>query len=74
MPHVIVEGCDTSKNLQTLTIHAKLVYKADYFGTAKQRELQKQILAELEAVVEKYLPEFESEELTNHEWNTHTKL
>lgn len=73
MPHILIESCDITKNLKQLNIHAELVYKSDYFNTPKQRQLQSQILSELESVVQKYIADFESEELSNHDYNLRHK-
>lgn len=69
MPHIYASGCHMEMNLQQMNVHVELVYKKGFYQTPKQVALQKQILAEIEAVVEKYFGDIESEELTNHEYN-----
>lgn len=73
MPHILVQGCDMTKGVQILNIHADVTLKQDYFLSPLGRRKLEELKEELERVAERYFDIIESEELSNHEYNLQTQ-
>ena len=69
MPHILIQGCDMTKGIQILNVHADVTLKKDFYLTPLGIRKLEDLKTELEAVVEKYFYIIESEEFSNHEYN-----
>ena len=69
MPHILIQGCDMTKGIQILNVHADVTFKKDFYLTPLGISKMNDLKTELEAVVERYFDIIESEELSNHEYN-----
>lgn len=71
MPYILIECCDTTKVLEQMNITVNLHYRKDFYRSKKQIAMQAEIKEVLEAVAAKYFDEFESENMSNWEYNRH---
>lgn len=69
MPHIIVQGCDLSKVMQHVSLHANVHFKKEFFEQVSARmleELEEKILH----LIEEYFNNPDSIILSNHDYNT----
>lgn len=72
MPHIIVDACDTDRNIQYIKLHADIKFRIDYYQEGsrfhfKVDELEHKMID----LLEEYFPgKVESEIFSNHEYNT----
>lgn len=76
MPHIVLDGCHIEKIITQISISVDVTFRNDYFKEyrrdgwqSKMNELEEK----LGAVISEYFPDYSSEQLSNHEWNTKMK-
>lgn len=69
MPHITVDGCDTTKNIQRVFLHAEITFSKEYFSSTHSIAKLKELQGKLENLVQEYFPYCESDTHSNHEWN-----
>lgn len=71
MPHIFIDGCDTTKNIKRILVHVEINFGdeiKDRFKTMKLYDIKE----ELEHAIRKYFPEMDSGEndiLSDAEYN-----
>ena len=70
MPHILVSGTDMNKQIEYINIHAEINFKPETFHSLKMQIKMDELKEKLEAVVEEYFDIIESEDYTNHEYNS----
>lgn len=74
MPHILVEGSDLNKNIESLSVHAHVKFSYDYYTSPKAAAKLKELQEKMEKLIDEYFPnDYESEIMTNHEWNVNIK-
>jgi hypothetical protein len=72
MPRILIDGCDTTRIIEQISIDVKVKFSSDLFRNYPERcnEKMKQLEFELGQVMEKYFGDYSSERMSNHEYNT----
>jgi hypothetical protein len=71
MPHIILTGCDTNRQIEQIVIDVKIDFKKDTYNLYHKRKLKMNELEEkLGAILKEYFDDYEAEEYSNHEYNT----
>lgn len=70
MPHILITGCDTKRNIEEIELHAKVRFSQAYYLSPKAEKKLEEVQEKLEAVIREYYDDVESESFTNHAWNT----
>lgn len=73
MPHILVQGTDIHKNIESISIHADVKFSHDYYTSPKAGVKFKELQEKIERLIEEYFPDYESETFTNHDWNINMK-
>lgn len=71
MPHILITACNTTCNMQELAIDARIHFNQDYYKSPKAEVLLEELHKDLQAVVEKYFPNYYESEayMSNHQFN-----
>lgn len=72
MPRILLDGIDMRCNIQQIMIDVKVHFSPEYWKghQLKCNEKMKELEEELGEVLKKYFPDYGSERMSNHEYNT----
>lgn len=71
MPRIILDGCDTRKIVTQISVDVKVDFRIDFYKDYPERANEKMKLLEQQfgEVLRKWFEDYESEQLSNHEYN-----
>lgn len=72
MPHIILDGGNMNCLIEMINISVNIKFKTDYYNRNRHthcKDKMDTLEFELGEVIRKYFPDYESEQLSNHEWN-----
>jgi hypothetical protein len=72
MPHILIQGCNMNRIIQTININVDVMFAGDLLRNHPNRvQLKMDELQEaLGEVVSKYFSDYKSDQVSNHEYNT----
>ena len=73
MPHIVVDGCDCTRNINRIYLHAEVVFSNEYILTSMPQARLEELKQEMEKIVEKYFPAPENIIYLDHEWDSNFK-
>ena len=71
MPHIVIDACDCTKNMQIIQLHCNVQFSPLYFKSPKCEVNLNQLRDELVCVVERYFPNAISlaDSMSDHQFN-----
>lgn len=69
MPHIIVDGCDMTRNIERIYLHAEVDFSEKYFHTPAANLKMQELMEKLEKVIAEYFNSVESDIYNNYEYN-----
>lgn len=69
MPHILIEGFDTDKNVRGITLHADVWFSTEYIRSEKYKAKLCELQTILEKTVSEYFENYTSDIFQEHEFN-----